>query len=128
MFLDEDPGYFLEVKYFRAIPSSQSTPRTQHFGTLVADFLKLNLLANKERRRYELIVAEGAFRTDIRNSVMGKVLLLGSTVLLNPADLPTTARNEVEKRLPRIEEARRPLISLQSRRFQKTRETWDYFE
>lgn len=104
LFVDEEPGHFLEVKYFRPIPWGWSTPLTQLLGSLFADLLKLYHLANPERERFQLVVAEGAFRTHLENSLLADVWEGGTEFRVDPQRLAPTALRRIQKSLPRLKE------------------------
>ena len=98
LFIDRGPGAFLEVKFYRQIPSGKNPPYTQHYGSLLSDVIKLVIFPAHERERFLVLILDNHFYRYFQ----GKEFFPGSEskrqkIALN--NLPKTAMNEIEKRI-----------------------------
>ena len=67
IYVDVDPGYYIEVKYIRPIPSGMNLPLPQHRGSLINDMIRLAYKTPAETNKYLLLVASREFITHISN-------------------------------------------------------------
>jgi len=67
LYLDIYPGYYVEVKYVRPIPSGMNRPFPQHRGKMIDDVLKLCILTPNESNKYLLLVADEEFIGHLNN-------------------------------------------------------------
>lgn len=67
IYIDEDPGYYIEVKYIRHIPSRKNIPLPQHRGSLINDMIKLVYKTPAKANKYLLLVTTNEFFTHILN-------------------------------------------------------------
>jgi len=65
IYVDVDPGYYIEVKYIRPIPSGRNLPLPQHRGSLINDTTRLAYKTPAWTNKYLLLVANGEFITHI---------------------------------------------------------------
>lgn len=103
LFITQEPGTAIEIKFLRPIPSGINPPFTQHFGAVIADVLKLLAFANQDRVRHLILITDLLFKNYLTNQgfpigAMG----LKVTKVFNPSTLQITARNEIKKRLGTI--------------------------
>jgi len=67
IYIDVYPGYYVEIKYIRPIPSGMNRPLPQHRGKLIDDVSKLCMLAPPESRKYLLLIADEEFIRHLYN-------------------------------------------------------------
>lgn len=67
IYVDVDPGYYLEVKYIRPIPSGMNLPLPQHRGSLINNIIRLAYKTPAKTNKYLLLVASREFLTHISN-------------------------------------------------------------
>lgn len=67
IYIDIDPGYYVEVKYVRPIPSGMNIPLPQHRGSLINDLTRLISRTSIKSHKYLLLVASKEFITHIVN-------------------------------------------------------------
>jgi len=67
IYIDINPGYYIEVKYIRPIPSGMNIPLPQHRGSLINDLVRLSYRAPTKAKKYLLLVACREFITHISN-------------------------------------------------------------
>lgn len=61
LYIDVKPGYYIEVKYIRPIPSGMCRPLPQHRGTIIGDVVKLVKLVPKNSHKFVLLISDRAF-------------------------------------------------------------------
>jgi len=67
VYIDVDPGYYIEVKYIRPIPSRLNLPLPQHRGSLINDLIRLAFRTPVKSNKYILLVASKEFITHLMN-------------------------------------------------------------
>lgn len=67
IYVDVDPGYYIEVKYIRPIPSGWNIPLPQHRGSLIDDMTRLAYKTPAGTNKYLLLVAIREFIIHILN-------------------------------------------------------------
>jgi len=103
IYIDDQNGDCIEIKFFRPIPSGYNPPFTQHLGALLSDILKLTLLSNNERNKYLVVIADDKFSNYFINQDIIKSATPSQHVLqINLTSLQSTAQKEIEKRLKNI--------------------------
>jgi len=99
IFIDKENGFFVEIKFFRQIPSRWNPPYTQHYGSLLADVYKLKLFTKNSRRRLLIIIADSQFYTYFGNKgLLPRGNISSWKVILVQNILPKTALGELQKR------------------------------
>lgn len=104
IFFAREQGICIELKFLRPIPSGRNPPFPQHFGAVISDLLKLKLLADKDRKRYIILIADDKFCNHLINQGLplsrpGEERLFS----VNLNDLQSTAKKEINKRLKNVE-------------------------
>jgi len=61
IYIDVHPGYYVEIKYVRPIPSGMNRPLPQHRGKLIDDVSKLCILTPPESHKYLLLITDEEF-------------------------------------------------------------------
>ncbi len=100
LFFELDSGACIEMKFLREIPSGYNAPYTQHYGAVLADLLKLELLAEEERCKYFILICNDKFE----NHLLGQNIPLQDPyktfkMIIDMNDLQSTAHKEIIKRL-----------------------------
>ncbi len=67
IYIDIEPGYYIEVKYIRPIPSGMNLPLPQHRGSLINDMIRLAFKTPAKSNKYLLLVASQEFIVHILN-------------------------------------------------------------
>ena len=61
LYIDIDPGYYMEVKYIRPIPSGRNLPLTRYRGYVINDVIRLAYKIPARANKYLLLVASKEF-------------------------------------------------------------------
>jgi len=56
VYIDVDPGCYIEVKYIRPIPSGMNIPLPQHRGSLINDLIRLAYKTPAKANRYLFLI------------------------------------------------------------------------
>lgn len=67
IYIDVNPGYYVEVKYIRPIPSGTNIPLPQHRGELINDLIRLAYKTPSKAKKYLLLVASREFINHLLN-------------------------------------------------------------
>ena len=100
LFLLSEKGVCFEIKFLREIPSGHNAPFTQHYGSVLADLLKLELFSESNKIKCFVLVCNSKFEKHLIGQGLplqhpGKEFVLD----INLESLQKTTTKEIEKRL-----------------------------